>query len=154
MPLIDLTKKDQPWIWNNSCQNFFNRLKNCFLTKPVLHLPDTSKLFIIATDASKHASGGFYCKWTPMGNDTPALTSLNHSALQNETTTSMIGNFSLSFVALRPGPTTSEGPPSQYKSSLTTRIFCISNNPRNSIEGKPDGCWTLLIKALVSFFEK
>ena len=57
-PLLDLTKKDTPWNWNNSCQNAFNRLKNCFLTKPVLHLPDTSKPFAIATDASKYASGG------------------------------------------------------------------------------------------------
>ena len=37
-PILDLTKKDTPWNWNNSCQNAFNRLKNCFLTKPVLHL--------------------------------------------------------------------------------------------------------------------
>ena len=56
--LLDLTKKDTLWNWNNSCQNTFNRLKNCFLTKPVLHLPDTSKPFTIATDASKYASGG------------------------------------------------------------------------------------------------
>ena len=57
-PLLDLTKKDTLWNWTNSCQNAFNRLKNCFLTKPVLHLPDTSKPFAIATDASKYASGG------------------------------------------------------------------------------------------------
>ena len=47
-PLLNLTKKD----------NTFNRLKNCFLTKPVLHLPNTSKPFAIATDASKYASEG------------------------------------------------------------------------------------------------
>ena len=57
-PLLDPTKKDAPWSWNNSCQNTFNRLKNCFLTKPVLHLPDISKPFTIATDASKYMSGG------------------------------------------------------------------------------------------------
>ena len=57
-PLLDLTKKNTSWNWNNSCQNAFNRLKNCFLTKPILHLPDTSKPFAIATDASKYASGG------------------------------------------------------------------------------------------------
>ena len=42
-PLIDLTKKNEPWVWNNSIQNAFNQLKNCFLTKLVFHLPDTSK---------------------------------------------------------------------------------------------------------------
>ena len=57
-PLLNLTKKDTLWNWKNSCQNAFNRLKNCFLTKPILHLPDTSKPFAIATDASKYASGG------------------------------------------------------------------------------------------------
>ena len=57
-PLLDLTKKDNPWNWNNFCQNAFNRLKNTFLTKPILHLPDTSKPFAIVTDASKYASGG------------------------------------------------------------------------------------------------
>ena len=56
--LLNLTKKDTPWIWNNSCQNGFNKLKNCLLTKPILHLPDTSKPFAIATDTSKYASGG------------------------------------------------------------------------------------------------
>ena len=56
--LINLTKKDQLWIWDNSCQNAFNRLKNQFLNKPILHLPDTSKPLAIATDASKYASGG------------------------------------------------------------------------------------------------
>ena len=35
-PLLNLTKKDTPWNWNNSCQNAFNRLKNCFLIRPVL----------------------------------------------------------------------------------------------------------------------
>ena len=59
-PLLDLTKKDTLWNWNNSCQNAFNRLKNCFLTKPVLHLHDTSKPFTIATDASKYTSGGMF----------------------------------------------------------------------------------------------
>ena len=57
-PLRNHTKKDTPWTWDNSCQNALNRLKNCFLTKPVLHFPDTSKHFAIATDATKYASGG------------------------------------------------------------------------------------------------
>ena len=57
-PLLNLTKKDTRWNWNNSCQNTFNMLKNCVLTKPVLHLPDTSKPFAITNDASKYASGG------------------------------------------------------------------------------------------------
>ena len=57
-PLINLTKKDKTWFWSNSCQNAFNQLKNMFLSEPILHFPDTSKPFTIATDASKFASGG------------------------------------------------------------------------------------------------
>ena len=66
-PLLNLTEKDTPWNWNNSCQNAFNRLKNCFLTKPVLHLPDTSKPFAITTDASKYVSGGVLLQGRPDG---------------------------------------------------------------------------------------
>jgi hypothetical protein len=57
-PLIDMTKKDKTWNWSGSCQNAFNRLKNIFLSEPVLRLPDPSKPFAIATDASKFATGG------------------------------------------------------------------------------------------------
>ena len=70
-PLLDLTKKYIPWIWNNCCQNAFNRLKNCFLTKPILHLPDTSKPFAIATDASKYTPGGVYLQTDTNGDCHP-----------------------------------------------------------------------------------
>ena len=56
-PLIDLTKKNLAWNWSPSCQSSFNSLKCLFLSKPVLHLPDLSAPFAIATDASKYASG-------------------------------------------------------------------------------------------------
>ena len=59
-PLIDLTKKDQPWKWDNPCENTFSRLKNIFMKKPVIQLPGISKPFAIATDASKYASGGIF----------------------------------------------------------------------------------------------
>ena len=58
---LDLTKKDTPWVWNNSCQNTFNRLKNCSLTKPILHLPDTSKPFTITTLLQRDSNG----EWHP-----------------------------------------------------------------------------------------
>ena len=57
-PLIDLTKKDEPWNWNNACQNVFTQIKEIFMKEPVLQLPDLTKPFAIATDASKYASGG------------------------------------------------------------------------------------------------
>ena len=56
-PLIDLTKKNLTWDWSPSCQSAFEILKCLFLSKPILHLPDLSAPFAIATDASKYASG-------------------------------------------------------------------------------------------------
>ena len=56
-PLLDLTKKNLPWNWSPSCQSSFDSMKRLFLSKPVLHLPDLSAPFAIATDASKYASG-------------------------------------------------------------------------------------------------
>ena len=56
-PLLDLTKKDNRWDWTPACQKSFNNLKKLFLSCSVLHLPDFSKLFAIATNTFKYASG-------------------------------------------------------------------------------------------------
>ena len=56
-PLIDLTKKNLAWNWSPFCQSTFNTLKQLFLSKPVLHLPNLSAPFTIATDTSKYVSG-------------------------------------------------------------------------------------------------
>ena len=56
-PLIDLTKKNLPWNWTPSQQQAFNHLKHLFLSQPVLHIPDLSLPFAIATDTSKYVSG-------------------------------------------------------------------------------------------------
>ena len=56
-PLIDLTKKNLTWNWSPSCQSAFEALKHLFLSKPVLHLPDLTTPFAVATDTSKYASG-------------------------------------------------------------------------------------------------
>ena len=56
-PLIDLTKKNLPWNWTPSQQQAFDHLKHLFLFQLVLHIPDLSSPFTIATDASKYASG-------------------------------------------------------------------------------------------------
>ena len=56
--LINLTKKYELWNWSNTCQNAFNQIKNIFIKEPVLQLPNLTKPFEIAMDASKYASGG------------------------------------------------------------------------------------------------
>ena len=57
-PLIDLTKKNTPWEWSSKCETAFTVLKKIFCMQPVLKMPDPSAPFSIATDASKHATGG------------------------------------------------------------------------------------------------
>ena len=56
-PLIDLTKKNLIWNWSPSCQLSVDSLKCLFLSKPILHLPNLSAPFTVATNASKYASG-------------------------------------------------------------------------------------------------
>jgi hypothetical protein len=56
-PLHELTKKDKIWNWTNECQTAFETLKERFSTAPVLTMPDTTKPFILETDASKWAIG-------------------------------------------------------------------------------------------------
>jgi len=56
-PLNDLTKKDLIWNWTDACQEAFEKLKEEFQKAPVLLMPDSTKLFIIESDASKFATG-------------------------------------------------------------------------------------------------
>ena len=39
-PLTNLTKKDQPWIWDDEQQEAFEALKKAFTTAPILRIPD------------------------------------------------------------------------------------------------------------------
>ena len=56
-PLTNLTKKDVPFAWTDECQKAFDELKERFLEEPILKMPDTTKQFILETDASKWATG-------------------------------------------------------------------------------------------------
>jgi hypothetical protein len=56
-PLHELTKKGKIWNWTNECQTTFETLKERFSTAPVLIMPDTTKPFVLETDASKWAIG-------------------------------------------------------------------------------------------------
>ena len=57
-PLIDLTKKEVPFHWGKEQDNAFVKLKETFLSAPVIKMPDTSKLFFVMTNAPLIASGG------------------------------------------------------------------------------------------------
>ena len=55
--MIDLTKKNTPWIWGDQEEKAFNELKKAMVTAPVLQLPDFEKEFTVTTDASEVSVG-------------------------------------------------------------------------------------------------
>ena len=57
-PLHDLTKKGIVFHWGKEQDNAFIKLKEVFLSAPVIKIPDTSKPFFIMTDTSLTATGG------------------------------------------------------------------------------------------------
>ena len=57
MPLNGLSKKNVPFEWSSECQEAFLTLKQRFMEKPVLMMPDQTRPFQIKSDASKYASG-------------------------------------------------------------------------------------------------
>ena len=56
-PLVNLTRKTQPWEWTESQALAFQELKSKFATGPILQMPDPAKPFLLETDASKFAVG-------------------------------------------------------------------------------------------------
>lgn len=67
-PLNDLTKKDLQWDWTTECENTFKTIKQRFSEAPVLMMPDPNKPFLLATDASKYATGGVLSQQDVNGN--------------------------------------------------------------------------------------
>ena len=51
-PLTELLKKQQKFVWNDACQIALDKLKAVLTNFPVLHSPDWTKPFFLATDAS------------------------------------------------------------------------------------------------------
>ena len=57
-PLVKLMRKDTPFTWMKQCHSAFNRLKDTVSGAPILHYPDSSKPYMLFTDASKHGWAG------------------------------------------------------------------------------------------------
>ena len=57
-PLYALTKKNAPFVWNDSCREAFDYVKRKLTSSPVLQSPRTTDTFILETDASDWGIGG------------------------------------------------------------------------------------------------
>lgn len=69
-PLTNLCKKDVPFVWSQSCEEAFQKLKNSLITAPVLIFPDFKETFYVTTDASHYAVGAVLSQGT-YPNDRP-----------------------------------------------------------------------------------
>ena len=56
-PIHLLTRNNRSFIWENSQQETFERLKHCLVTTPVLSLPHDEGRYVLDTDASDDVLG-------------------------------------------------------------------------------------------------
>jgi hypothetical protein len=56
-PLIELLKKNTPYVWDDRTEKAFSTLKEILTTQPLLQYPDFTKPFVLTTDASNDAIG-------------------------------------------------------------------------------------------------
>ena len=56
--MVNLTKKNQPFIWDSHCTRAFEFLKTAFTTAPVLAHFDPDREILVETDASDFVSTG------------------------------------------------------------------------------------------------
>lgn len=72
-PLSDLTKKLMPnkVIWTPKHEQAFVKLKSLLTSRPVLHSPDTNKMFILQTDASDTGIGAVLSQSDDVGEEHP-----------------------------------------------------------------------------------
>ena len=57
-PLVTLTGKDVPFVWDSSCSTAFTALRATLLDAPILAFPTETALYILDTDASNFGLGG------------------------------------------------------------------------------------------------
>ena len=58
LPLTQLTRKGEAFVWDTQCENSFQELKKRLTTTPVLILPNPNKPFVVYCDASSRGLGG------------------------------------------------------------------------------------------------
>lgn len=56
-PLLSLLRKDTPWNWSEQCHKDFVKIKEALVNSDILHHPDMTQDFCIATDSSNYGLG-------------------------------------------------------------------------------------------------
>ena len=56
-PLTRLTRKEEPFLWSEACQQSFDELKNRLTSAPILTLPSRQDGFAVYCDASRQGLG-------------------------------------------------------------------------------------------------
>ena len=79
-PLFELTRKNTKFIWGPRQQNAFNQIKKLLVNRPLLHFPDSERIFIIQVDASDSGIGAVLMQNDGRGDKPVAYMSqkLNH----------------------------------------------------------------------------
>ena len=57
-PIVNLTKKDVKFNWDDGCQSAFDELKKHLSSSPILTFPNFEETFVVTTDASFEGIGG------------------------------------------------------------------------------------------------
>ena len=57
-PLVTLTGKDVPFMWDRNCSSAFNTLRDALMHAPILAFPTKTGQYILDTDASNFGLGG------------------------------------------------------------------------------------------------
>ena len=66
-PLINLTKKDTPFVWNEACIEAFENLKQRVVSTPILNHFDPKRQAILETDSSDFVTGGILSQYDNEG---------------------------------------------------------------------------------------
>ena len=71
VPLTNLLRKDQAYVWDDNCDKVFTKIKALLLTVPVLVTPDYYKPFKLQMDASDQGIGAVLLQKSSQKVDNP-----------------------------------------------------------------------------------
>ena len=70
-PISELLKKDSKFVWDESCDQSFRKLKAIMISRPVLKAPDFASPFQLSVDASDTGVGAMLTQFDESGHEHP-----------------------------------------------------------------------------------